>query len=128
MSEKKLFAQFSCFFRQWWVLSLLMLMVAMPLQAETVNINKADAATLQYYLTGVGAVKAKAIVVYRNKHGRFRSVDDLQNVKGIGKATIEKNRKSLSISKGVSRLSRKDSKVRKLKTGSKSATRGSSKG
>ena len=85
----------------------LLLSIAMPLHAETVNINKADAATLQHYLKGVGAVKAEAIVAYRNRHGRFKSVDDLQKVKGIGEAIIRKNRDNLSVSKGVSRISKK---------------------
>ena len=95
----------------------LVLLVAAPLQAETVNINKADAATLQHYLNGVGAAKAEAIVAYRNKHGRFKSVDDLQKVKGIGEVTIRKNRDNLSVSKGVSRISSK------VKAGGKSGPR-----
>jgi len=77
------------------------LVVSQPVLAETVNINKADAATLQHYLSGVGKVKAKAIVAYRKKHGKFKTVDDLVKVPGIGKATLKKNRKLISTTRGV---------------------------
>lgn len=63
----------------------------------TVNLNTADAATLQRELLGIGAVKAQAIVAYRDEHGDFASVDELLEVKGIGEATLEKNRGKLSI-------------------------------
>ncbi len=106
---------------------LLMFCMAAPLQAETVNINKADAATLQHYLNGIGAVKAKAIVAYRNKHGKFKSLDDLEKVPGIGEATIRKNRKNISVSKGITRLGKK-TKNSKVKTSSRPKTKGSDKG
>jgi competence protein ComEA len=59
---------------------------------ERVNINTADAATLDRVLVGVGPSKAEAIVVYRKANGAFRSADQLASVKGIGLATVEKNR------------------------------------
>jgi competence protein ComEA len=62
-----------------------------------VNLNTADAATLQRELLGVGQVKADAIVAYREAHGSFASVDELLEVKGIGAAILEKNRGKLSI-------------------------------
>lgn len=62
-----------------------------------VNLNTADAATLQRELLGIGQVKADAIVAYREAHGDFASVDELLEVKGIGEATLEKNRDKLSI-------------------------------
>jgi competence protein ComEA len=62
-----------------------------------INLNTADAATLQRELLGIGAVKAQAIVAYRDEHGEFASVDELLEVKGIGEATLEKNRGKLSI-------------------------------
>ncbi|HZX16642.1 MAG TPA: helix-hairpin-helix domain-containing protein [Pseudomonas sp.] len=61
-----------------------------------VNLNTADAATLQRELLGVGEVKAQAIVAYRDEHGDFASVDELLEVKGIGEATLERNRDKLS--------------------------------
>lgn len=65
--------------------------------AAMVNLNTADAATLQRELLGIGQVKAEAIVAYREVHGNFASVDELLEVKGIGAATLEKNRDKLSI-------------------------------
>ncbi|WAC44777.1 helix-hairpin-helix domain-containing protein [Pseudomonas sp. SL4(2022)] len=62
-----------------------------------VNLNTADAVTLQRELIGIGEVKAQAIVAYRDEHGDFASVDELLEVKGIGEATLEKNRDKLSI-------------------------------
>ncbi|MDR8015701.1 ComEA family DNA-binding protein [Ectopseudomonas guguanensis] len=66
-------------------------------QVATVNLNTADAATLQRELAGIGATKAQAIVAYREEHGDFASVDELLEVKGIGQATLEKNRDKLSV-------------------------------
>ncbi|MCB1756278.1 MAG: helix-hairpin-helix domain-containing protein, partial [Gammaproteobacteria bacterium] len=64
--------------------------------ADVVNINKADAAAFQQHLTGIGPVKAKAIVSYRSKNGPFEHIDDLKNVSGIGEELLKANRKSLS--------------------------------
>ncbi|MBB6341790.1 competence protein ComEA [Pseudomonas fluvialis] len=66
-------------------------------QASLININTADAATLDRELNGIGAVKAKAIVEYRDANGPFASVDELLEVKGIGAATLDKNRDKLSV-------------------------------
>ncbi len=62
------------------------------LQAGPVNINTADAATLARELSGVGLKRAQAIVDYRQKHGPFKSADELALVKGIGPAAVAKNR------------------------------------
>jgi len=48
-----------------------------------VDLNTADEATLKS-LKGIGPVKAKAIVDYRQTNGPFKSVDDLKKVPGIG--------------------------------------------
>lgn len=61
-------------------------------QSTKVNLNAADAETLRRDLFGIGAAKAKAIVAYRESNGPFASVDELLEVKGIGKALLEKNR------------------------------------
>ncbi|MFJ3481831.1 ComEA family DNA-binding protein [Pseudomonas sp. NPDC090202] len=65
--------------------------------AAKVNLNTANAETLQKELSGIGAGKAAAIVAHRDEHGEFTSVDELIEVKGIGKALLEKNRDRLSI-------------------------------
>jgi competence protein ComEA len=62
-----------------------------------VNLNNADAPTLQRELSGIGETKAKAIVAYRDANGPFASVDELLEVKGIGVAILEKNRDKLSV-------------------------------
>lgn len=62
-----------------------------------VDINKADAETLALALDGVGMAKAKDIVAYREQNGDFKTVDDLQNVRGIGKATLERNRSRILV-------------------------------
>jgi competence protein ComEA len=48
-----------------------------------VDLNTADEAALKA-LKGIGPVKAKAIVDYRQTNGPFKSVDDLKKVPGIG--------------------------------------------
>lgn len=74
------------------------LVLAWPAFAATpVNINKADAATLAKSLDGVGHAKAEAIVAWRDEHGPFKSVDDLGQVKGIGPATLERNRSAIQL-------------------------------
>ena len=51
-------------------------------------------ATLQQLdgLPGIGPATAQAILDYRAQHGRFRSVDDLLSVRGIGDAKLEQIR------------------------------------
>lgn len=65
--------------------------------AAPVNINTADAKTLETSLVGVGQKTAQAIVDHRTKHGAFKSADDLAKVKGIGPKLIEKNRNNILI-------------------------------
>ncbi len=55
------------------------------------DLNTADAATLET-LPGVGPVLAERIVIHRDQHGPFASVDALQDVSGIGPATFERLR------------------------------------
>ena len=80
------------------------LLAAMPVLADVVNINKADAAALAENLNGIGMVKAQEIVKYRDTHGKFESIEELSNIKGIGEKTVEKNRDNMSLSKGVTQV------------------------
>jgi competence protein ComEA len=48
-------------------------------------------------LVGIGDKKAQEIVQYRDQNGSFQKPDDLANVKGIGAATVEKNRKRIEL-------------------------------
>jgi len=62
-----------------------------PVGAGTVNINTATVEELDR-LPGVGPTKAAAIVAFREKHGAFKRVDDLDRVKGFGRKLIMKVR------------------------------------
>ncbi len=64
--------------------------------SNTININSASEAEL-VTLKGIGSKKAQAIIDYRNTMGDFVSLDELTDVKGIGKKTLEKNRQRLSL-------------------------------
>ena len=66
-------------------------------EQNKINLNSATAAELEKGLLGIGAKKAQAIVEYREKNGNFISVEQLSDVSGIGKATLEKNRHLLSL-------------------------------
>lgn len=69
---------------------------ALSADQAPLNINVADVTALQR-LRGIGAVKAQAIVDHREAHGAFASVDELLEVKGIGKALLQRNRELLSV-------------------------------
>ncbi|KFN45071.1 ComEA family DNA-binding protein [Arenimonas oryziterrae] len=77
------------------------LLVTSAFAGEKVNINTADAKTIDRVLVGVGPSKAEAIVAYRKTNGAFRSADQLASVKGIGLATIEKNRDRIVVTGAV---------------------------
>ncbi len=72
-------------------------LVQQQTSAALVNINTADAATIADKLNGIGLKKAQAIVSFREENGAFKTVDDLLKVKGIGQATVEKNRSLISV-------------------------------
>ena len=73
-------------------LLLSLVLAGSALAGETVNINTADAATIDRVLINVGPTKAQAIVDHRKANGAFRSPEQLAMVKGIGLKTVEKNR------------------------------------
>lgn len=70
---------------------------AVAAEVARVNLNTADVPALESGLVGIGKVKAQAIVDHRTANGPFTSVDELLEVKGIGAATLEKNRDRLSV-------------------------------
>ena len=65
--------------------------------AGPVDINSADATTLDAALQGVGPKKAEAIVADRDQNGPFKSLDDLTRVKGISAKIVEANRANMSL-------------------------------
>ncbi|RQW63224.1 ComEA family DNA-binding protein [Vibrio viridaestus] len=62
-----------------------------------VNINVASAEEIAAKLIGIGPSKAQAIVTFRQEHGLFSSVESLADVKGIGAATVNKNRERITL-------------------------------
>ena len=54
-----------------------------------VNINTADLATLQTW-SGVGPSTAQKMIDYRNANGKFKTIEDLKKVSGIGEKTFAK--------------------------------------
>jgi competence protein ComEA len=61
-----------------------------------INVNTADAIQLQE-LPGIGEVLSAAIVKYREDNGPFASVDQLDEVSGIGPATLENIRDLVTV-------------------------------
>ncbi len=72
--------------------------VASPTRAagSKVNINKATYEEL-LTLPGIGETYARRIIEYRKRNGPFARVEDLQNVEGIGAATIERLRDLITL-------------------------------
>jgi competence protein ComEA len=64
-----------------------------------VDLNTATQSELES-IKGLGPAKAKAIVEYRQKNGPFKSVEDLDKVKGFGLASIKKLSAQLTVSAG----------------------------
>lgn len=63
--------------------------------AGPVDINTADAATIARELNGVGDSRARAIVEFREKNGRFASPEDVLKVSGIGPQVLKLNRDNI---------------------------------
>ena len=53
-----------------------------------IDLNRADAWQLMQ-LPGIGEVKAAAILAYRAEHGAFRTVEELDEVRGISARMVE---------------------------------------
>ena len=61
-----------------------------------ISINNSDIEQLKE-IPGIGEVKAKAIISYRESNGKFRSIDELKNVDGIGEKTFEKIKDNIKL-------------------------------
>ena len=70
-----------------------------PVQAQRagININTAGAEELAAQLSGIGSVRAAAIVRYREQFGPFESAEELAEVSGIGMLTVERNRERIRL-------------------------------
>ena len=64
--------------------------------SNQVRLNSASLEQLQQ-LSGVGMKKAQAIMEYRKQNGKFQSIEELQQVKGIGSALFAKNKHKLAL-------------------------------
>jgi competence ComEA-like helix-hairpin-helix protein len=62
-----------------------------PPAPHSVDLNSATSQQLEE-LPGIGPTRANAILEFRKKNGRFRSVNDLLVVKGISRKELEKIR------------------------------------
>lgn len=65
-------------------------------QEQSVNLNSAEQERLES-LTGIGPVKAQAILEYREEHGNFESFKDVDEVTGIGEKTLEHLREEATV-------------------------------
>lgn len=65
-------------------------------QQSLININTADV-NLLTQLKGIGVKKAEAIIAWRDANGKFKTLEQLLDVKGIGDAILEANRSKISI-------------------------------
>ena len=63
---------------------------------KLVNVNTASAAELAS-VKGIGQAKAEAIVAYREKNGPFKSMEELDNVKGIGGKLLNTLRSQVTV-------------------------------
>ncbi|MEJ2534494.1 MAG: helix-hairpin-helix domain-containing protein [Gammaproteobacteria bacterium] len=78
-----------------------LLLAGFCIAAQPVDINSASAEQLAEALTGVGKSKAELIVRYREMHGDFKHADELVNVRGIGLATVDRNRENIRIGRSA---------------------------
>ena len=65
-------------------------------EGKKVNINTASQTELET-LNGIGPSLAAKIIEFREKNGKFKSVDDLRNVTGIGESKFESIKKSVVV-------------------------------
>ncbi|RJQ49713.1 MAG: helix-hairpin-helix domain-containing protein [Nitrospiraceae bacterium] len=70
-------------------ISIMVNSISFAADISPVHINQATAKELTA-LPGIGKKKAEAIVAYREKNGKYRSIEDIEKVEGIGKDTLDK--------------------------------------
>ena len=61
------------------------------------NINQATAKQIAEAIKGIGIATARSIVKRREVKGPYQSLDELAEVSGVGKSTIDKHRDLLTL-------------------------------
>ena len=61
-----------------------------------ININKAQQAELET-IPGIGPTTATKIIAYREGNGKFKTIEDIKNVSGIGDAKYEKMKEYITV-------------------------------
>ncbi|WP_099187398.1 helix-hairpin-helix domain-containing protein [Tepidibacter mesophilus] len=64
--------------------------------SSKININEANANQLKS-LTGIGDVTASRIVEYRSQNGKFKAIEDIMMVKGIGEKKFESIKNDIKV-------------------------------
>jgi len=67
-----------------------------PASTDKINLNSASAEQLES-LPGIGPVTAKRIVDYRAKIGKFKQIEEIINIEGIGEKKFERIKDRLTI-------------------------------
>ncbi len=67
-----------------------------PTEEKSINLNKADLETL-IRLPGIGQITAQKIIDLRSQKSKFENLEELMEVKGIGKVKFNKIKKFLYI-------------------------------
>ena len=65
--------------------------------ATPLDINTATAPQFAAVMSGIGLKKAEAIIAYREENGRFDSIEQLLEVKGIGAGLLERNKDLIQV-------------------------------
>src|ERR1043166_7857821 len=78
------------------LLALVMWFAIYGIALAAVNINTATKEEL-VTLKGIGPTRAQEIIDHRTKNGPFKTVDDLEKVKGIGPGTMKQIKSQITV-------------------------------